>query len=147
MKVILQEDVKDLGKVGDMVSVSNGYARNFLFPRKLAMEATEKRMSEWVHLKQMAESKKKKAVVKRKELIEKLSGVTLTFQVEAGETEKIFGSVTNFDVSVELEKQGYMVDKRDIVIDETIKILGQHKALVKLGDGLETEITLVVERK
>lgn len=147
MKVILQEDVKNLGKVGDMVNVTNGFARNFLFPRKLAMEATEKRMAEWTHLQKMAEIKKKKAVSKRKELITKLSGVTLTFQMEAGETEKIFGSVTSFDVSNALEKQGYQVDKRDIVIEETIKLLGQHKALVKLGDGLETEITVVVERK
>ncbi|MCB0408066.1 MAG: 50S ribosomal protein L9 [Bdellovibrionales bacterium] len=147
MKVILQEDVKDLGKVGDLVSVSGGYARNFLFPRKLATEATEKRMAEWNHLQQVAEAKKKKAVTKRKELIEKLSGMTLTFKVEAGETEKIFGSVTNFDVSNELENQGYMVDKRDIVIEEQIKVLGQHKALIKLGEGLETELTLVVEKK
>jgi len=147
MKVILQEDVKDLGKVGDLVNVSGGYARNFLFPRKLATEATEKRMTEWNHLQQVAEAKKKKAIAKRKELIEKLSGMTLTFKVEAGETEKIFGSVTNFDVSNELENQGYMVDKRDIVIEEQIKVLGQHKALIKLGDGLETELTLVVEKK
>lgn len=147
MKVILQDDVKDLGKVGDLVNVSNGFARNFLFPRKLAMEATEKKVAEWKHLQQVAEIKKKKAQGKRKELIEKLSGVTLTFAVEAGETEKIFGSVTNFDVSNELEKQGYSVDKRDITISEQIKVLGQHKATVNLGDNLETEITLVVERK
>ncbi len=147
MKVILQDDVKDLGKVGDLVNVSNGYARNFLFPRKLAMEATEKKVAEWKHLQQVAEAKKKKAQSKRKELIEKLSGVTLTFQVEAGETEKIFGSVTHFDVSNELEQQGFSVDKRDIVIAEQIKVLGQHKATVNLGEGLETEITLVVERK
>lgn len=147
MKVILQDDVKDLGKVGDLVNVSNGFARNFLFPRKLAMEATEKKVAEWKHLQQVAEAKKKKAQGKRKELIEKLAGVTLTFKVEAGETEKIFGSVTNFDVSNELESQGYMVDKRDITIAESIKVLGQHKATVNLGDGLETEITLVVERK
>ena len=85
MKVILQEDVKDLGKVGDLVNVSNGYARNFLFPRRLATEATEKRVAEWKHLQQVAEIRKKKAQTKRKELLEKVSGLTLTFKVEAGE--------------------------------------------------------------
>ena len=147
MKVILQEDVKNLGKVGDLVSVSNGYARNFLFPRRLAAEATEKKGAEWKHLQQVAEIRKKKAVTKRKELIEKLSGVTLTFQVEAGETDKIFGSITNHDVSDALEVQGYEVDKRDIELDDSIRVLGQHKAMVNLGEGLQTEITLVVERK
>ncbi|NQY99124.1 MAG: 50S ribosomal protein L9 [Bdellovibrionales bacterium] len=147
MKVILQEDVKNLGKVGDLVSVSNGYARNFLFPRRLAAEATEKKVAEWKHLQQVAEIRKKKAVTKRKELIEKLSGVTLTFQVEAGETDKIFGSITNHDVSDALEVQGYEVDKRDIELDDSIRVLGQHKAMVNLGEGLQTEITLVVERK
>ena len=146
MKVILQEDVKNLGKVGDLVSVSNGYARNFLFPRKLASEATEKRVAEWKHLQQVAEIKKKKAVAKRKETIEKLSGLTLTFQVEAGETDKIFGSVTSHDVSDALENKGYNVDKRDIEIEDTIRVLGQHKATIDLGDDLKTEIILVVER-
>lgn len=147
MKVILQEDVKNLGKVGDLVSVSNGYARNFLFPRRLAAEATEKKVAEWKHLQQVAEIRKKKAQTKRKELVEKLAGMTLKFQVEAGETEKIFGSITNHDVSDALEVEGYSVDKRDIVIEEQIKVLGQHKAVINLGDGLEAEITLVVERK
>ena len=147
MKVILQEDVKNLGKVGDLVSVSNGYARNFLFPRRLAAEATEKKVAEWKHLQQVAEIKKKKAQTKRKELVDKLAGMTLKFQVEAGETEKIFGSITNHDVSDALEVEGYQVDKRDIQIEEQIKVLGQHKATVNLGDGLEAELTLVVERK
>lgn len=147
MKVILQDDVKDLGKVGDLVNVSNGYARNFLFPRKLAMEATERKISEWAHLQKVAEIKKKKAVSKRKELAEKLQGTTVAFKVEAGETEKIFGTVTNFDVSNELEKQGFSVDKRDIHFEDQIKVLGQHKAIVKFGDNTEAEIILVVEKK
>ena len=147
MKVILQDDVKDLGKVGDLVNVSNGYARNFLFPRKLAMEATEKKISEWTHLQKVAEIKKKKAITKRKEISDKLQGITVTFKVEAGETEKIFGSVTNFDVSNELEKLGFSIDKRDIHIEDQIRVLGQHKAMVKFGDDIQAEITLVVEKK
>ena len=93
MKVILQKDVKDVGKVGDLVSVSEGFARNFLFPRKMAAEATEKKVKEWEHLKRVAEIKKKKAVAERQELLKKISGISVSFKVAAGETDKIFGSV------------------------------------------------------
>lgn len=147
MKVILQKDVKDLGKVGDLVNVSTGYARNFLFPRKLAMLATETRVTEWNHLKKVSDIKKKKAMAGRKEVINKLQGVTLTFKLEAaGDSEKIFGSVTNMDISKALSGQGYEVDKRDIHLEEPIRVLGQHKAQVKMGDGLEAEVTIVVEK-
>lgn len=146
MKVILQQDVKDVGKVGDLVNVANGYARNYLFPRRLAVEATEKKIGEWQHLKKVAEIRKKKAVSQRKELVDKLEGVTLTFKMEAAESEKIFGSVTNKDISDQLEEKGFMVDKRDIFVDP-IKVLGQHQARVKLGEGLEATLTVVVERK
>lgn len=147
MKVILQKDVKDLGKVGDLVNVSTGYARNFLFPRKLAMLATETSVTEWTHLKKVAEVKKKKALVGRQEVIGKLKGITLTFKLEAaGESEKLFGSVTTMDISKELDKQGYSIDKRDIHLEEPIRQLGQHKAQVKFGEGLEAEVTVVVEK-
>jgi len=147
MKVILQKDVKDLGKVGDLVNVSTGYARNFLFPRKLAMLATETRVSEWTHLKKVSDIKKKKALAGRKEVIGKLQGLTLTFKLEAaGETEKLFGSVTTMDISKQLEKAGYQIDRRDIHLEEPIRQLGQHKAQVKMGEGLDAEVTVVVEK-
>lgn len=147
MKVILQKDVKDLGKVGDLVNVKEGYARNFLFPRKLALVATEAKQTEWTHLNKMAEIKKKKAVAGRMEVINKLQGLTLNFKLEAtAESEKLFGSVTAADISKELEKNGYTVDRRDIHIDEAIKQLGQHKAIVRMGDGLQAELTIVVEK-
>jgi large subunit ribosomal protein L9 len=146
MKVILQKDVKNLGKVGDLVSVSAGFARNYLFPRALAAEATEKRIKEFEHLKKVAEVKKKKAVAERQELIKKLQGVQLTIKASAGETDKLFGAVTSHDISNELEKSGFSVDRRDIVLEEPIKMLGQHKALVKLGEGIEAEVAVSVER-
>ena len=147
MKVILQKDVKNLGKVGELVNVKTGYARNFLFPRELAIAATEKREGEWNHLKKVAEIKKKKAVAGRQEIIKKMAGITLTFKLDAaGESEKLFGSVTTMDISKELEKHGYEIDKRDIHLEEQIKILGQHKAFVRMGEGLEAELTIVVEK-
>jgi len=146
MKVILQKDVKDLGKVGDLVSVSEGFARNLLFPRKLALEATEKRVNEYNHLKRVAESKKKKAVAERQEILNKIKGTTVAFKLNAGENDKLFGTVTTTDISKGLEKLGFSVDRKDIHLEEPIKVLGTHKATIRLGEGLETSIQVAVER-
>lgn len=146
MKVILQKDVKDVGKVGDLVNVSEGFARNFLFPRKMALVATEKRIKEYDHLKRVAEAKKKKAVAERQALLTKVNGVSVKFKVAAGDTDKIFGSVTTSDISRELEKVGHSVDRRDIHLEDQIKVLGTHKATVRLGEGLEATVQVVVER-
>ena len=147
MKVVLQQDVKDLGKVGDLCTVSSGYARNFLFPRKLAVEATEGKVKEFQHLQKVAEIKKQKMLSVRKELLEKLASTDITFKMDAGEnSDKLFGSITNFDISQKLEEMGLSVDRRDILLEEPIKILGQHKATVKLGEGLQGDLTVNVER-
>lgn len=147
MKVILQKDVKDLGKVGDLVTVSSGFARNLLFPRKLAVEATEKRVSEWNHLKRVADSKKKKAMTERQAFLNKIKGTTVTFKMNAGDSDKLFGTVTAIDISKGLEKLGFSVDRRDIHIDAPIKILGTHKAVIKYGEGVEAAIQVAVEKQ
>lgn len=146
MKVILQKDVKDLGKVGDLVNVSEGFARNLLFPRKLALEATEKRENEYNHLKRIAESKKKKALAARQEILNKVKGITVTFKLNAGENDKLFGTVTTSDISKNLEKLGFSIDKKDIHLEAPIKILGTHKAIIRFGDALEASIQVAVER-
>ena len=146
MKVILKQDVKDLGKVGELVSVAGGYARNFLFPRKLAAEATEKRVKEFQHWQRVADSRQKKAMEERRSMLDKIAGLQLVFKLNAGEEDKLFGSVTNKDISEELEKQGYVVDKRDISLEEPIKVLGQHKAVIKMGENLQQEVVVTVER-
>ncbi len=146
MKVILQKDVKEVGKVGDLVNVSEGFARNFLFPRKLAAEATEKRVKEWEHLKRVADAKKKKALAERQAILAKINGTTVKFKLAAGENDKLFGTVTTTDISKELTKAGHAVDRRDIHIEEPIKVLGQHKATIKYGEGLEAQISVSVER-
>lgn len=146
MKVILQKDVKDLGKVGDLVTVSAGFARNLLFPRKLAVEATETRVNEYNHLKRVAESKKKKALSDRQAFLAKIKGTTVTFKLNAGDNEKLFGTVTTADISKGLEKLGFSVDRRDIVLAEPIKVLGTHKAVIKYAEGMEAPIQVAVER-
>jgi large subunit ribosomal protein L9 len=146
MKVILQKDVKDVGKVGDLVNVSEGFARNFLFPRKLAAVATENKVKEYEHLKRVAEAKKKKAVAERQVLLGKINGTAVKFKMSAAESDKIFGSVTTADVSKELEKMGFSVDRRDIHLEDQIKVLGTHKATIRMGEGLEATIQIAVER-
>jgi large subunit ribosomal protein L9 len=147
MKVLLSQDVKNLGKVGDLVKVSDGYARNFLIPRKLAMMATEKRVKEFNHLKSVAEAKKKKATAAAKKVAEKLTGISVTLKAQAGESDKLFGSITTHDIANELGKQGFNVDRRDIVVEEAIKVLGQHRVKVKIATGVEAEVKVNVERE
>jgi large subunit ribosomal protein L9 len=146
MKVILQKDVKDVGRVGELVNVSEGFARNFLFPRRLASEATEKRLKEYEHLKRVADTKIKKALAERQALLAKVNNVTVAFKLQAGETDKLFGTVTTTDISKELQKMGFAVDRRDIHLAEPIKILGQHKAVINYGEGLEAKIQISVDR-
>ncbi len=146
MKVILQKDVKDLGKVGDLVSVSEGFARNLLFPRKLALEATEKRVNEYNHLKRVADSKKKKALGERQAMLNKIKGTTVAFKLNAGENDKLFGTVTTTDISKGLDKLGFSVDRKDIHLEEPIKVLGTHKATIRYAEGFETQIQVAVER-
>jgi len=146
MKVILQQDVKDLGKVGELVQVKSGYARNFLFPRKLATEATEKRVKEFTHLKQVANFKAQKAVEGRKKVIDSLQGKSVSFKVQASEDEKLFGSIGQLDISRELEKEGFSIDKRDVILEEPIKVLGKHKAQASFGDDLKADIMVSIER-
>jgi len=149
MKVILQKDVKDLGKVGDMVNVSPGHARNFLFPNRLAEMATDRRLKQFEHLKRVAEVKKSKATGDRKQLIEKLQNVVLSFKVQASETERLFGSITTFNLSEAFSDLGFDIDKKDIFLEDAIKLLGQYKAVVKLGaePELQTEVAVSVERE
>lgn len=146
MKVILQQDVKDLGKAGDLLNVSNGYFRNFLNPRSLAIEASESKVKEWTHIKTIAEAKKRKALEEKKGLIAKLNGVSITFKMAAGEGDKLFGAVTPKEISAELEKQSFSVDRRDITLEEPIKVLGKHKAQIKFSEGLHAVISINVER-
>jgi large subunit ribosomal protein L9 len=147
MKVILAQYVRSLGKVGDLVKVADGYARNFLIPRKLAMMATERRVKEFKHLQGVAEAKKKKAVAGAQKVADKLSGHTVTLKSAAGENDKLFGSITNNDIANELLKAGFKVERRDIVIEEPIKVLGQYRVKVKITTGVEAEVKVNVERE
>ncbi|MCZ0932687.1 MAG: 50S ribosomal protein L9 [Oligoflexia bacterium] len=147
MKLILQKDVKNLGKAGDQVSVKNGFARNFLLPKGYALLLNKDRVKAWNHQKTIITAKKRKAVSERKALIEQLSLAKLVFEKESQKDNKIFGSVTAHEISQALEeKHKISVDKRDIHFSE-LKTVGDHKISIRLDSECQTEILLTIKGK
>ena len=145
MKVILLQDVKGSGKKGQLVNVSDGYARNFLLPKKLAKEADAKALNE---LKNEEESRKYRIetdTANAKADAEKISGKTLTMTAKAGKGGKLFGSVTAKEIAAELKKSfGIDVDKRKIALDGDIKSFGTYNAEIKLYTGVSASIKVMV---
>ncbi len=145
MKVVLLQDIKGTGKKGELANVSDGYARNFLFPRKLAREADAQAMNE---LKNSEESKKFKIeteTAQAKANADKLNGQTLTMIGKAGKGGKLFGSVTSKEIAAELKKKyGIDVDKRKVVLDTDIKNFGTYNVEVKLYTGVSAKLKVMV---
>ena len=147
MKLILQKDVKNLGKTGDQVAVKKGYARNFLIPQGKALLLNTDRLKVWKHQKVIIEAKKRQAILERKALIEKLSSVNLKFEKECLKNGKLFGSVTAYDISQTLEKKyNISVDKRDFSL-ATLKTVGNHKITINLDTEHKTDITVSIQGK
>lgn len=142
MRIILQKDVKNLGLAGDIVSVKKGYARHFLFPKKWAIPFAEGSAAEAKHRRELIESKKKKALNSRQELVKKLKDIELPFIKEADETGHLFGSLTVFEISKALQQKGFEVDKRVIKQDLPIKEIGEHGVLLDFGEDLQIEIKI-----
>jgi large subunit ribosomal protein L9 len=144
MKVFLKEDVKSLGKMGEVVSVAEGYARNYLIPKKIAVEANTKNVKEFEHQKRMIREKAEKVRDASKAVAEKLSALTLTIKAKAGEEDKLFGSVTTMDIAEALLSSGYDIDKKKVHLDEPIKRLGTYTAEVKIHPEITAKVTVQV---
>jgi large subunit ribosomal protein L9 len=147
MQIILQEDVEKLGTRGQVVEVAEGYARNFLLPRKLALEASAGNLK---RLEKMRTVFAKKEAVERadaEKLAELLGTVSLEFTRRAGENDQLFGSVTAADVSEALAAQGYTVDKRKVVLQEPIKVVGEFQVPVKLHREVGANVKVVVKKE
>ncbi|MBR2743428.1 MAG: 50S ribosomal protein L9 [Clostridia bacterium] len=145
MKVILLEDVRGKGKKGDVVNVSDGYAKNFLLPRKLAVEANAANMNVLEGQKASKQHKRDMEEAAARAAAEKLSSVTVKVPQRGGTSERIFGSVTPKEIAEELKKQfGIEVDKRKIVLDEPIKNFGTYTLDAKLFPGIAAKITVEV---
>ena len=144
MKVILLEDIDALGKMGDTVNVKNGYARNYLIPRNLAIPATARNLKAQEHQLRDIERRKEKIVGDAQSLAEKIAGVSLTFTRKTGEKGRLFGSVTNMDIAQALEEKGLTIDRKHIVLPEPIKGLGEFDIQVKLHHDVTPEIKITV---
>src|SRR5271155_3566413 len=147
MDVILKEDVDKLGSRGDLVKVASGYARNFLLPQRLAVPASDSNKKIIEQERQAHLRKEAKLATEAGDLAKLMSSVTVTISQKAGENDQLFGSVTSKDIAEALEKQGYTVERRKIVLDEPIKTLGEFKIPVRLHREVTAEITVHVVKE
>ena len=144
MKIILLKTHEKLGNPGDVVNVKAGYARNFLFPQKIAQLATEsniKALHSWIEQQEKQEAKNRENIKLLSKYLDKL---VLKFELQSGEDDKLFGSVTSQMISEEIEKQGYSVDKKEIILEDPIKNVGNHKVLVDLDVEDKPQIKIKV---
>ena len=147
MEVILREDIERLGSRGQVVKVADGYARNFLLPKRLAVAATDANrkiveQERQAHLRREAKQKSE-----AEDLSKLLTGVTVTIAQKAGENDQLFGSVTSKDVSDALAQKGYTIDRRKVLMDEPIKQLGEFKVPVRLHKDVTAEVTVQVTKE
>jgi large subunit ribosomal protein L9 len=142
----LLKDIKRLGKAGELAVVSDGYARNYLIPRGLAVLATEGAVRSTEVQKAIEAEREERVRSDSTALAERLSEVTLTFKVKAGEKGRLYGSVTSADIAAEIERvTGHAVDKRKVELEEPIRLLGTHKVPLRLMPGVPCEVTVEVE--
>lgn len=144
MKIILKENVDSLGKAGEMIKVADGYARNYLIPKGLAVEASSRSMKALEHEKSRIMKKNESDRKKAEAMVEKLQGVTCTISRRVGEQDKLFGSVTTKDIEQSLIEQGMEIDRKMIILEEPIKSLGEFPVKIKFQPGITTEITIKV---
>jgi large subunit ribosomal protein L9 len=144
MKVILLEDIDALGKMGDTVNVKNGYARNFLIPRNLALPATARNLKAQEHQLREIERRRSKIVGDARGLADRIAGVSLIFTRKTGEKGRLFGSVTNMDIAEALGEKGLTIDRKDIILPEPIKTLGEFDVQIKLHHDVSPEVKVTV---
>ncbi len=147
MEVILKEDVPKLGNRGDMVKVAEGYGRNFLLPRKLAVEATAANKAVIEQMKAAAVRRHQRDKSDAEALAAQLAPVMITLHRRSGEHDQLFGSVTSGDIAAELEHKGFSIDRRKIHLEEPIKTLGEFTVPIKLYRDVTAKIKLTVEKE
>jgi large subunit ribosomal protein L9 len=147
MEVILKEDVAKLGARGEVVSVAEGYGRNFLLPKKLAVEATKANKAVIEQMKASAVRKVAKEKGDAELLAKQFEGVSLQFTRKAGEHDALFGSVTSADIAHELEGKGFTVDRRKIELDQPLKSLGEFSVALRLHKDVPVQIKVVVAKQ
>ena len=148
MQVLLLKDIKGLGKAGEVRLVSDGYARNYLIPRRLAVLATDGAIRRTEVQKAIEDEREERVRSDSAALAERLSELPLTFKVKAGEKGRLYGSVTSADIAAEIERlTGHAIDKRKVELEEPIRLLGTHKVPLRLLAGVACELTVEVEQE
>jgi large subunit ribosomal protein L9 len=147
MEVILREDIDKLGTRGQMVKVASGYARNFLLPKRLAVAATDSNRKIVEQERQAHLRREAKETADAGDLAKLMASVTVTIAQKAGENEQLFGSVTSRDIGEALEKQGYTIDRRKILLADPIRQLGEHKVTIRLHRDVTIEIPVNIVRE
>jgi large subunit ribosomal protein L9 len=147
MKVILKQDVPNLGKIGDLKDVAPGYARNHLLPRGLAVEATARKLKEWQQQQEKMENENRQQEEVARKLAAKLAQQSLVFKMPAGEGGRLFGSVTPADIAEKLQENNFEIDKKRLEIDEPIKSIGTYKVAARLYPGVKAEFDILVEKE
>ena len=147
MQIILQEDIEKLGHRGDVVTVKPGYARNYLLPRDLAIEATPGNMKALERIRTSLAKKTATELEAAKKQAELLSGVSVNFKRKTGENDQMFGSVTSGDIAEALAAQGFKIDKRQIQLSDPIKTIGEHEVTIKVFRDVTAHIKVTVEKE
>lgn len=147
MEVILREDVAQLGQRGDIVTVKDGYARNYLLPRKLAMAATASNRKQVADMKAAGARREATEKAAAESLAAQLAAVTLVLTAKAGESDQLFGSVTAMDIAAALEAKGFSIDKRKIHLEEPIKTLGEYDVPLRLHREVTAPVKVSVVRE
>ncbi len=146
MKVILLQDIKNVGKKDEIINANDGYARNFLFPKNLAIEANKDNLLKLQAKKDSQKHKKNLEIEEFKKQANIIKDITLEIKVKSGANGKIFGGVTSKEISEELKKQYNMeIDKKKIILKETIKNIGRFSVDIKFGDGVSTKLTVIIQ--
>jgi large subunit ribosomal protein L9 len=146
VRVVLREDVQHLGATGELVRVRAGYARNFLLPRGKAALATAGSVRQIEETRRQAIARAAKLKQSATALATQLSSVTVEITRQAGEGDRMYGSVTSKDIAEAIKLKGYEVDKKDIVMPDAIKDIGEHTLTIKLGNGVDAKVKLVVKK-
>jgi large subunit ribosomal protein L9 len=147
MEVILKEDVAKLGSRGDVVKVAEGYGRNFLLPKKLAIEATKGNKAVIEQMKAASVRRSAKEKTQAEELAKQFDGVSVSFQRRSGEHDQLFGSVTASDIADALSKKGFSLDRRKIQLHEPLKTVGEFTVPVKLHKDVTSHLKVTIEKE
>ena len=147
MKIILKEDVHNLGQQGDVVEVKAGYARNYLMPKKLAVLFTQQQKKSFEELSRVEKRKIERQKDSLESVLKELKGLNLSLKMKSEEGEKLFGSVTKIDIANLLEENGIKIDKKYISLSSPIKTLGEHKIDVVFSSELSGSVNLLIEKE